>query len=687
MTYYSACPHDCPSTCALEVEKIDDNTIGKVRGASEQTYTAGVICSKVARYHERIHHPDRLTQPLRRTGSKGSGQFSPISWDDALDEVAQRFLEAEQRYGSETVWPYYYAGTMGLVMRDGINRLRHVKRYSGFHSTICVNMGWNGFIAGTGRLAGVDPREMGCSDLIIIWGTNAASTQINVMTHALKARRERGAKIVVIDTYNNATAKQADLFVCVRPGTDGALACALMHVLFRDDKADWDYLREFTDCPDALETHLRPRDPAWAEAISGVPASQIETLASMIGSTPKTFFRLGYGFTRQRNGAASMHAALSISAVAGSWRHEGGGAFHTNGGIYHWDKTLIEGLDCLDPKVRVLDQSRIGPILTGDRQDLGDGPPVTALLIQNTNPMSVAPDLNRVHDGFAREDLFVCVHEQFMTETAQVADIILPATMFLEHDDLYQAGGHQHITLGPRIVNPPEGCRSNHEVICALARRLGVDHAGFDMTSREIIDRTLQDSGWGNLENLEQKHWIDCQPEFRDSHYLDGFAHADGRFHFSPDWNALLPHGFGPADTVMPSLPDHWDVIEEANSEMPYRLVTAPARHYLNSTFTETPTSSRRQKRPSAMLHPDDARNLKVGDGDTIRLGNLRGEIPIAAEVVETAQRGVVIVESIWPNRAFVGGKGINVLTGADPVAPVGGAAFHDTRIWIRPEL
>ena len=404
----------------------------------------------------------------------------------------------------------------------------------------------------------------------------------------------------------------------------------------------------------------------------------------MIGSTPKTFFRLGYGFTRQRNGAASMHAALSIAAVAGSWRHEGGGAFHGNGGIYHWDKTLIEGLDCLDPKVRVLDQSRIGPILTGDPQDLGDGPPITALLIQNTNPMSVAPDLNRVHEGFAREDLFVCVHEQFMTETAQVADIILPATMFLEHDDVYQAGGHQHITLGPRIVNPPEGCRSNHEVICALAKRLSANHAGFDMSPRELIDRTLQDSGWGSLQDLEQKHWIDCQPAFRDAHYLDGFAHDDGRFHFSPDWNALLPHGFGPADTVMPSLPDHWNVIEEANSEMPYRLVTAPARHYLNSTFTETPTSNRRQKRPSAMLHPDDARDLKIADGDTIRLGNLRGEIPIAAEVIETAQRGVVIVESIWPNRAFAGGKGINVLTGADPVAPVGGAAFHDTRIWIQ---
>ena len=684
MTHYSACPHDCPSTCALEVEKIDDNTIGKIRGASEHTYTAGVICSKVARYHERIHHPDRLTKPLRRTGDKGSSQFSPISWDDALDEVAENLLRAEQHHGSESVWPYYYAGTMGLVMRDGINRLRHVKRYSGFYSTICVTLSFNGFIAGTGHLAGVDPREMGKSDLIIIWGSNAASTQINVMTHVLKARRERGAKIVVIDTYNNATAKQADLFLCVRPGTDGALACALMHVLFRDNNADQEYLKEFTDCPDELEAHLASRDPDWAQSITGVAKQEIETLAAMIGATPRTFFRLGYGFTRQRNGVTNMHAALSIVAVAGSWRHEGGGAFHNNGGIYHWDKTVIEGLDRLDSGVRGLDQSRIGAVLTGDPRDLGDGPPVSALLIQNTNPMSIAPDLNQVHKGFAREDLFVCVHEQFMTETAQMADIVLPATMFLEHDDLYQAGGHQHITLGPKIINPPEECRSNHEVICALAKRLGASHAGFDMSPRELIDRTLCDSGWGSLDNLEEKRWIDCQPEFRDAHYLDGFAHADGRFHFSPDWNALVPHGFGPADTVMPNLPDHWNVIEEANSEMPYRLVTAPARHYLNSTFTETPTSKRRQRRPSAMLHPDDARDLKIANGDTIRLGNLRGEIQIGAEVIETAQRGVVIVESIWPNHAFAGGKGINVLTGADPVAPVGGAAFHDNRVWIQ---
>ena len=391
--HFSACPHDCPSTCALEIERLDPRRIGRVRGAAANDYTAGVVCSKVARYAERAHHPDRLTRPLRRTSR---GAFAPIGWEEALDEVADAFRRAADRYGPETVWPYYYAGTMGLVQRDGINRLRHAMRYSGQHSTICTTLAWNGFIAGTGRLAGADPREMAKSDLVIIWGTNAASTQVNVMTHALRARRERGAKIVCIDVYRQATAKQADLLVCVRPGADGALACALMHVLFRDGHADREYLERYTDRPAELEAHLAGKTPAWASAITGVPVDTIETLARMIGATPRTFFRLGYGFSRQRNGAVNMHAALSVAAVSGAWRHEGGGAFHSNGAIYHWDRSLIEGLDVRDPEVRVLDQSRIGPVLTGDRRDLGDGPPVTAMLIQNTNPMMVAPELGLV---------------------------------------------------------------------------------------------------------------------------------------------------------------------------------------------------------------------------------------------------------------------------------------------------
>lgn len=685
--HYSACPHDCPSTCALEIDKLDERHIGSVRGASENSYTAGVICSKVARYAERIHHPDRLTRPLRRTGAKGSGKYEPIGWDEALDEVAEQFLAAERRHGAETVWPYFYAGTMGLVMRDGINRLRHAKKYSGEHATICVMSAWNGYLAGTGKLAGIDPREMAVADVVVIWGTNAASTQINVMVHALHARRERGAKIVVIDTYRNATARQADQFLCVRPGTDGALACAVMHVLFRDGYADKNYLESHTDCPREFEAHLKTRTPAWGETITGVSAVEIEAFAKLVGTTPRSFFRLGYGFSRQRNGVVNMHAALCIPAVTGAWRHEGGGAFHNNGAIFHWDRSLIDGLDVRDPGVRLLDQSRIGAVLTGERFALGDGPPVTAMLIQNTNPMSVAPDQNAVRQGFARDDLFVCVHEQFMTETAQVADIVLPATMFLEHDDVYQGGGHQHIVFGPKIVEPPDGCRSNHEVICALAERLGAEHRGFAMSSREIIDWTLQHSGWGSLAELESARWIDCQPGFDEAHYIDGFGHADGRFHFAPDWTTLGPRGFGPegANAMPPPLPDHWEVIEAANEAMPFRLVTAPARHYLNSTFNETPTSARREHRPSVMLHPEDAAALCLRDGDSALLGNDRGELELAVECFDGLQRGVVIVESIWPNAAFSGGQGINVLTGADPVSPTGGAAFHDNRIWIRP--
>ena len=279
----SVCPHDCPSVCALEVEVVGGSRIGRVRGAPEQTYTSGVVCAKVARYRERIHHPDRLTQPLLRVGPKGSGQFAPIGWDEALDRVAEAFLEAERGFGSESVWPYFYAGTMGLVMRDGIERLTHAKRYSRFYGTICVGIAWPGYVAGTGKLVGADPREIAKSDCVVIWGTNAVATQVNVMTHAVRARKERGAKIVAIDIYETETMRQADLALRLRPGSDGALACAVMHILFRDDLADRAWLERYADAPDELEAHLQTRDPAWAAAITGLDVAEIEAFAALVG--------------------------------------------------------------------------------------------------------------------------------------------------------------------------------------------------------------------------------------------------------------------------------------------------------------------------------------------------------------------------------------------------------------------
>ncbi len=268
------------------------------------------------------------------------------------------------------------------------------------------------------------------------------------------------------------------------------------------------------------------RGPEWAAAITGLPVAQIEAFARLYCTTQRSYIRIGYGFARMRNGVANMHAVSCLPTVTGKWQYEGAGALWSNRGMYHWDKRLIEGIDALDPSIRVLDMSRVGSVLTGDRSELRDGPQVHAMLIQNQNPLTVCPDSNRVRRGFSREDLFVCVHEQFMTETARWADVVLPATMFMEHDDLYQAGGHTHIQIGPKLIEPPGECRSNHEVLQGLARRLGAKHRGFDMTAMEIIDETLRASGWPDAATVLRERWIDAALPFEQAHFLTGFPAA-----------------------------------------------------------------------------------------------------------------------------------------------------------------
>ncbi|KXO74447.1 molybdopterin oxidoreductase family protein [Brucella anthropi] len=691
-TGHSACPHDCPSTCALDVEILDERTIGRVRGAKDNSYTAGVICAKVARYAERVHHPDRLKHPLVRAGAKGAGQWKEASWEAALDLIAERFLRAERDYGSESVWPYYYAGTMGLVQRDSINRLRFAKRYSNQFDSFCTNMAWTGYFAGTGSLTGPDPREMAKADVVVIWGTNAAATQVNVMTHAVRARKERGAKIVVIDVYANATVRQADMGIVLKPGTDGAFACAVMHVLFRDGLADWDYLERYTDDPKGLEAHLQTRTPEWAAAITGLFVEEIEAFAHLVGKTKRTYFRLGYGFTRQRNGAVNMHAASSIACVTGAFLYEGGGAFHSNSGIFKMDKREIEGRAMQDVGLRFLDQSKIGRILTGDAQALYGGPPVMAMLIQNTNPMNVTPEQRLVRKGFAREDLFVAVHEQFMTDTAKMADVVLPATTFLEHDDIYRGGGQQHVVLGPKLIEPLADARPNIFVINELAKRLGVgDLPGFDLDERTLIDNMNANSDLPQFDELKEKRFVDLQPPFEDAHYINGFKWPDGKFRFRPDWTGS-PSPNKPPEVMglqgdfqsIPEFPDYWEVIETADAEHPFRMTTSPAHNFLNSTFAETPTSLAKEIRPELLIHPDDAAELGIENGERIEIGNHRGELVLHAVLRAGQKRGVVVSEGIFPNSTFERGEGINILIGAEPAAPYGGLAVHDTKIWIR---
>ncbi|MBT3990550.1 MAG: molybdopterin-dependent oxidoreductase [Rhodospirillaceae bacterium] len=680
---WSVCPHDCASACGLDVEIKDSGQIGRVHGSKDNPYTAGVVCAKVARYAERVHHPQRLTRPLRRKGKKSAvatlADFEEISWDEALDIVAEGFTTAAQKQGPETVWLYNYGGTMGLAQKGSTRRLRNAMGYSRQLDTICAWILQIGVKAGLGKMLSVNPLEFAESDLIVVWGSNPVHTQINLMTHISRARKERGARLVVIDPYPTATARQADTHLQLRPGTDGALAAAVMHVLFRDGYADEAYMAEYTDDPAALEAHLKTRTPEWAAAITGLSVAEIEAFAKEYGTTERALIRMGIGFSRSRNGAANIHAVSSLPAVRGAWKHPGGGLYSATATMFPIDLSLINGPET---DTRWLDMSRLGPILNGDAELLGGGPPVTAMLVQNSNPAAVAPESALIRKGLMRDDMFLVVHEQFLTDTAMLADIILPATTFVEHDDLYTSFGHTHLQIGTRVIEPLGEARCNHDVIAALANRLGVDDPAFAMTAWEMIDETLKKSGFAGADALKDERQKDVCEDFETSHGLNGFGHPDGKFHFRADWAAI-----GEDWKDMPTLPDFANIIDEADADRPYRMVTAPSRNYLNTTFTETETSISKEVRPTVKMSPADCKALEVNDGDVVRLGNDCGDLLIHVKVLEGARDGVVIVESVWPNTAFIEGIGINMLTSSKPAAPAGGAAFHDTAIWISPEI
>ena len=677
----TTCPHDCPSTCALQVERIDKNTIGGVYAAKDNSYTQGVLCAKVARYADRVHHPDRLTTPLLRVGPKGVGKesYREIDWDTALDILADRFSNIAKEHGPQAIWPYYYAGTMGLVQRDSINRLTHALGYTRQKSTICTGIADAGYIAATGAKRGVDPREVKHSKLVVVWGGNPVHTQINFMHHITKAKLNNAAKLVVIDPYVTATAKKADLHLMLRPGTDGALATGVMHYLFANDLVDWDYLEKFTDDPHGLAAHVKQRDLDWAADITGVPAAQIAEFAQLYGDTPQAFLRLGYGFTRSRNGAFNMHAAACLPAITGAWQHLGGGALYSNGGLYPINQSLVVGADLPTPKGRYLDQSRIGPILTGSEYDLQDQGPIKAMLIQNTNPMVVAPESKLVHAGLAREDLWLCVHEQFMTETATMADLVLPATMFVEHSDIYTSGGHTHLQLGRKIIDGPDLCRSNSWLINAIGKRLGATSEAFYMSDIELVKDLVARSGL-DWDKLAADNWLDCALPFATAHYLDGFSHADGKFHFRHGWQEI------PRSKVkLSGFPDHVAITDEVAGVRQWRLVTAPARHYLNTSFNESVISQKLEKQPDLLIHEDDLKDLGIDDGAEVIIGNRHGSLSIPAKATTGILRGTLVCESLWPNKAFKQGVGINLLTSAHEAFPNGGAVFHDTSVWVKP--
>ncbi len=679
-THRTACPHDCPSACVLEVERLSPTRIGRVRGSHSFDYTAGTCCAKVARYAERVHHPDRLSHPLLRVGAKGEGRFARIGWDEALERIAAAFRAATARHGAEAVWPYHSGGNMGALQRYGLDRLRHVMGYSRQKSTICITPGESGWKAGHGQARGADPRGIAEADLILMWGGNPVATQVNLMHHIQQARKTRGAKLVVVDAYRSPTAEVADQAVILRPGTDAALALAMLAVALREGAADRAFLAAHTDWDAGVEAHILSHTPEWAAGITGLAAAEILALGQLYARTPRTFLRCGVGFTRSRNGAASIHAVSCLAALNGGWARAGGGAFFYATEGWGLDTVLTQATDRLNPKTRVLDQSRIGPVLAGDPVALVGGPPVAAMLIQNANSAEVAPDSNLVRHGLAREDLFVAVHEHFLTPTARFADIVLPATTFLEHNDLYRGLGHTALTIGPRVIEPFAEARSNHDLVCALAARLGAEHPSFGMTDEEVLDGTLRASGKGSWAAAVAAGVVEAGNAIPAGAAFAGFPQPDGRFRFKPDWPALGPYHQG-----MPAVASYWPNVEATDAEHPFRLITPPARQFLNSSFTETPGSRRREGAPMLRVHPTDADRLGLAEAGLVRMGNRRGAITLAVKRSAGVQPGVLALEGISPSDLFPEGIGVNALVGADPVAPAGGVAFHDIAVWLRP--
>ena len=384
-------------------------------------------------------------------------------------------------------------------------------------------------------------------------------------------------------------------------------------------------------------------------------------------------------FSRSRNGAHNVHAVQCLPAVTGAWRHKGGGALLGSSGTFELDKTYIEGTDRMSPDSRQLDMCRIGAILSGEEKDLKGGPPVKAMLIQNTNPVVVAPDSTAVKKGFARDDLFVCVHEQFMTQTAMMADIILPATTFVEHTDLYTSFGHTYLQVAEPVINPHFESRSNHDVVCELAQRLGADHPAFNQTAREVIDHTLAVSDYPDFEALNTKRWHDCAGDHTQMNYLNGFDWPDKKFRFKPDWKSA-----GDTKGKMPEWPGHWDSIFSADETHPFRLITPPARRFLNTSFTQSPHSLNGEKQPYVHISPADADDYQIRDNQSVVLGNSQGEVHLQARITDRVKPGVLEVRGIWPAAAFINGVGINTLISAESPLPEGGAAFHDCAVWLR---
>ena len=667
----SVCALDCPDTCALVVEIDTSGKAVKLSGNRDHPVTRGFLCGKVAKYLDREYHPGRLMHPLRRTGAKGGRSFQRITWDTALDEIAAKLKSISAEYGPEAILPYSYAGTMGLLNGSGMDRrFFHRLGASRLDRTICSAAGTAGLELSQGARLGMEPQQFAQSKLIFAWGANILGTNVHLWPWIVEARRS-GAKFYVIDPVRNRTATVADKHFVINPGSDLALALGLMHVILRDGAHDRDYISRFTSGFEQLERLASSYTPQRTAHLTGIAAGEIETLAREYATIKPAAIRVNYGVQRSERGGNAVRAIAALPVLTGAWKHEGGGLQLTTSGAFELNKTALQRPDLqfqspLKREARLVNMAQLGHALT----ELHD-PPVKALVVYNSNPAAIAPNQSKVVAGLRRQDLFTVVLEHLLTDTAAHADIVLPATTFLEHTDLYLAYGHYYLQLARPALPPPGEAKPNIEIFRLLASRLGFEESCFADSEDEMI-RALLNSGSPylegiTLERLESERSIRLNIAPSGQPFLPfangGFQTPSGKFEF----------GAGALDYVPPlesRLGDPGLV-----SRYPLELVSAKNDQSLNSTFGYREDVDKQTA--SLSMHPDDAAVRGIVDGMRVRLMNDRGICFLNARISKETAPGVVRSRSVRWNQHTHGQLGVNQLTSERLTDIGGGPTFY----------
>jgi anaerobic selenocysteine-containing dehydrogenase len=662
----SVCPYDCPDACGVLVE-VEGGRAVAVRGDPEHPWSKGSLCPKMTRYEATVHAPSRLTTPLVRTGPKGEAAFRPASWEEAVDHIAQRWKATISEHGAEAILPYSYAGTMGLVQRNAGHALFHALGASRLERTICSPAKEAGWKAVMGDTVAVDPEEAAESDLVVLWGIDALATNLHFVARA-KAARANGGRVFLVETYASPTARVADRVFLVRPGSDGALALGLMHVLHRDGLVD----RAFVDAhvqgfPELVRDALPPWTPERTAEATGLPAAEVVDLAQALGRARAPFLRVGSGLSRYANGSMNIRCIVSVGALVGAFAKRGGGVLTSTSSGQAFDVGLVTREDLQARPARSVNMNRLGHALT----ELAD-PRVMALYVYHSNPAAVAPDQNAVLAGLERPDLFTVVHERFMTDTARFADVVLPATSSLEHPDLYRGYG-QYAVQRARAAIPPVGeARANWDVFALLARAMGLDDPFFRLSSDDLVDRLLAKPA-AMREGLDRAALDAGQPLL-----LAIAPGAKARFR-TPSGKVEILNPRLP-EPMLRALPTH-----AASDAGALRLMTAPSLHGLNSSFLQERGDLQAKAGPmSLLLSPSDAASRGLAHGELVVAWNALGEVRFTLEVSERVPPGVAVAPGVRRMADARGGRTVNALTSQRLTDQGAGSTFYDNAVEVR---